>query len=320
MQPVKKILTKLNGLHYSQEYLCFAAGPFVEPIHVYLVRQNRVISDISDKHAFVGYCPLVFAFALPGLPAFIQLIFSQKLLQQNEIFAAKDALARLELKLIKEQRSGTGSIVYYEGSNGSHHFLSPFRQFIGSLYNNRFNKKPGNVFLHDNLYRQVQVAYSVPRNISLVTVGSNDRFNLFPTDLHGQIDEQHYIISLRVGGKACQQVMAHTKLLLSQMHADACKMVYSLGKNHMQELKTAAHFPFGQSVSASLQLPLPQQAIAYRELSLVDSFTHGIHQVMLFSTDTYRQLAAGSSALVHIHNSYATWRYKNRLPGNYLLR
>ena len=62
-------------------------------------------------------------------------------------------------------------------------------------------------FLPDNLYKQVQIAYSIPRNISLITVGQNDRFNLFPTDLHGPVNEDHYIISLRHEGKACQQVM-----------------------------------------------------------------------------------------------------------------
>jgi hypothetical protein len=320
MKLVKKILNKLNGLHYPQEYLCFAKETFPDPLHVYLINNKRIIKDITSQHLFVGYCPLVFAFSFADLPSSIQIIFSNRVMQPNEIFTAKDALATLELSLIKKQQHDGSNIFYYEGTHGSHHFLSKFHQFISSLHNQWFNKKPGNVFLHNNLYKQVQIAYAVPRLISLITVGSNGLFNLFPTDLHGQIDETHYIISLRTGGRACKQAEAAGKLLISQMHCDAFRMVYGLGKNHMQDLKPKDNFPFSQSLSEKFNLPLPQQAASYKELLLVDSFIHGIHTILLFKIVIYLQLQPENDTLVHIHNSYATWRYKNRLQGNYLLR
>ena len=317
---VKKILTKLNGLHYPQEYLCLGKESFTQPLYVYLVKNKCITKDITNQHLFVGYCPLVFALALPDLPPSIQIIFSQQLLQPNEIFSAKDAIASLDLKIIIKQAAGNSYIYYYEGARGVHHFLSPFRQFINSLNNQWFNKKPGNVFLHNNLYKQVQIAYAVPRVISLITVCNNDLYNLFPTDLHGQIDEQHYIISLRVGGKACEQVEKAGKLLISPVHCDAYKAVYSLGKNHMQELKSKDNFPFGQSLSENFKWPLPLHTVLYNELMLVDSCIHGIHKILLFKIIFHQQLQPQTATLAHIHNSYATWRYKNKLPGNYLLR
>ncbi|MBK6380228.1 MAG: hypothetical protein IPN43_07065 [Chitinophagaceae bacterium] len=320
MKLLQKILTKLNGLHFPQEYLCFAKESFPDPLHVYLVNNKRIVKDITSQHLFVGYCPLVFAFSLSDLPPSIQIIFSPQVLQPNEIFTAKDALATLELSLIKKQHHDGTDIVYYEVTNGIHHFLPAFHQYISSLNNQWYNKKPGNVFLHDNLYKQVQIAYAVPRLISLITVGGNDLFNLFPTDLHGQADETHYIISLRTGGKACKQVEAAGKLLVSQMHSQAYKMVYGLGKNHMQDLKTKDNFPFGQALSEEFMLPLPEQAESYKELELADSFIHGIHTIMLFKIVMSSQLEPENDTLVHIHNSYATWRYKNKLQGNYLLR
>jgi hypothetical protein len=166
----------------------------------------------------------------------------------------------------------------------------------------------------------VQIAYAVPRNISLITVGNNGLYNLFPTDLHGQLDQAHYIISLRTGGKAAQQVAAAGKLLISQVHADAYKIVYGLGKNHMQELKAIKNFPFRGDWSEKFTLPLPKHAVASRELILLDTFTHGIHNIMLFKIVSDSHPEPQSESLAHIHNSYATWRYKNGLPGNYLLR
>jgi hypothetical protein len=339
MKLVKKILNKLNGLYYPQEYLCLAKESLYHPLRVYLVAHKHIIKDITNQHLFVGYCPLVFAFPGIGLltesggPASLQLIFSHRLLLQNEFFPKKDAIALLDLKMIKGQAAGlqdsvsnnntlpTGrQVSYYEGTNGVHHFISGFHQFINRVNNELYNKKPGNVFLHDNLYKQVQIAYAVPRIISLITVGSNDLFNLFPSDLNGQPDEQHYIISLRTGGKACEQVERAGKLVISQVYCDAYKIVYGLGKNHMQELRTKDNFPFGQSLSENFKWPLPEHTVSYKELVLQDSFSHGIHKILLFKIVYSVQLKDQNATLAHIHNSYATWRYKNHLPGNYLLR
>ena len=320
MNAVKKILNKLNGLHYRQEYLCLARESFAQPLHAYLVSDKQVIKDITNDHLFVGYCPLVLCFSNIELPKAINIIFSQRLLQPNEIFTQKDATAFLALRQIKQQPAGNDSISYYEGCNGKHHFQSAFHQLISSINNRLYNKKAGNVFLHDDLYKQVQIAYAIPRTISLITVGDGDLFNLFPTDLHGQAGDEHYIISLRTGGKAAAQVEAAGMLVISQLHCDAYKTAYTLGKNHMQELKPRHNFPFDELLSTSFQLPLPKAIFSYRELKLRDSFTHGIHTIFLFSIFNKHQIKPAIATLAHIHNCYASWRYKNKLPGNYLLR
>ncbi|MEP7163292.1 MAG: hypothetical protein ABI741_01290 [Ferruginibacter sp.] len=323
MGPVKKILDNLSGLHYRQEYLCLSKGSYTDPLHVYFVINDRIIKDITNLHLFTGYNPLIFAFpSLPGIewPELIQLIFSHSILQANEVFSKKDALAVVKLKLLKKQPAGNTVIFYFEGTSGTHRFVSRFHQFFNSMNNRLFNKKAGNVFLHDNLYKQVQIAYAIPRNISLISISHSGLFNLFPTDLHGQIDDQHYIISLRIGGKACEQVEAAGQVLISKVDPGMYKNVYALGKNHMQPLKAKEHFPFGQQVSGKLKWPLPEQAVSYKELVLLDSFTYAIHKLFLFKIINQHEIQPGKATLAHIHNSYASWRYKNKLPGNYLLR
>ncbi len=319
MNLVKKILNKLNGLYYTHEYLCFAKGSLTQPLHVYLVREKHVVKDITNHHLFTGYSPLIFAFPDLELPGSLHLIFSQAVFHPNEIFTKKDALASLYLEEIQQRADSDCKVVYYEGVGGVHHFLNGFHQFINNLNNEWFNKRPGNVFLHNNLYKQVQIAYAIPRNISLITIAQNDLFNLFPTDLHGQIDKDHYVISLRVGGKAGEQVESAGRVLISRVHCDLYKEVYALGKNHMHELKRATNFPFSGSSSSTFGWPLPQQAIVYTELSLVDSFVQGIHKIFLFRIVFQQTLQAETDTLAHIHNSYATWRHNNGLQGNYLL-
>ncbi|MEI9943391.1 MAG: hypothetical protein WDN26_04155 [Chitinophagaceae bacterium] len=48
------------------------------------------------------------------------------------------------------------------------------------------------------------------------------------------------------------------------MDPGAYKMVYSLGKNHMQELKPKDNFPFSERVSDVFHLPLPGAGIGIR--------------------------------------------------------
>ena len=79
-------------------------------------------------------------------------------------------------------------------------------------------------------------------------------------------------------------------------------------------------FPFSQALSQQFNLPLPQHTISTKELMILDSFTYGIHKIMLFKIVSEQELFDQSPSLAHIHNSYATWRHKNGLPGNYLLR
>jgi flavin reductase (DIM6/NTAB) family NADH-FMN oxidoreductase RutF len=183
-----------------------------------------------------------------------------------------------------------------------------------------YNKKEGNVFLKNNLYKQVQIAYAVPRTISLITVTGSNLYNLFPTDLHGSIGDQFYSVSLRINGKACMQVEAAKRIVVSEMHSDAYKTAYSLGKNHMQELKARDNFPFSELVSAILKFPLPNLVLKYRELELIETFDHGIHKLFLFKIISHHAVSDEKATLTHIHNVYATWRHNKALPGNYLLR
>src|SRR5690349_15090251 len=97
--PIQLLLHKLNGLHYSQDYLCLAKDDPVRSLHVYLVEEGRVVKDITKEHAFVGYNPLLFALASSEFASRhkLDLVFSLNPLTNNEVLLKKDALAWLSL-------------------------------------------------------------------------------------------------------------------------------------------------------------------------------------------------------------------------------
>jgi hypothetical protein len=325
MSVFQKVFRKLDGLHYPQEYLCLAKESFQQPLHVFIVDGRTIIKDITHFHLFTGYSPLVLAISWPAedstdLPASLEIVLCQRSFQPNETFEKKDAIARLSLKLIKKQPANNITIFYYEGIKGEHRFVAAFHQSVIELNNRLYNKKEGNIFLADNLYCQVQIAYAVARIISLITVKIGDLYNLFPSDLHGAVNDQYYIGSLRHEGKACTQVETAGRIVISQMNCQTYKTVYSLGKNHMQELKSKDNFPFGNESSLVFQLPLPKSALQYRELELMESFIHGIHKLLLFKIVSQRVVQNDPVTLAHVHNCYATWRYNHGIQSNFLLR
>lgn len=324
MALLQKLLNRFNGLDYRQEYLCLAKETFQQPLYVCVIENDKVILDVTCSHNFVGYSPLIFAFPsnlVQNLNAeLLQLRFTYRPFQQNEILREKDAIATLVLKKILQQNVDETIVSFYEGVKGRHHFLSKFHQSVIELNNRWYGKMPGNVFLKGNLYEQVQIAYAFPRKICLITVGQSHLYNLFPTDLHGQIGNDYYLISLRHEGNACKQVEESGKIALSDMDANSYKKVYSLGKNHMQPLKERTAFDFSVNNSGNFQLPLPKEAHSYKELETAGSFITGIHKLMFFKIIHEEKVTPDNSTLVHIHNCYATWRNKQGMEGNYLLR
>lgn len=324
MALLQKLLNRFSGLDYRQEYLCLAKESFQQPLHAYLVENQKAVLDVTYSHNFVGYCPLIFAFPSGLVPNFtselLQLKFTHRPFEQNEILREKDAIATLVLKKILQRNVDETIVSFYEGVKGRHHFLSGFHQSVIELNNRWYGKKPGNVFLKGNLYQQVQIGYAFPRKICLITVSQSNLFNLFPTDLHGQINEDYYVISLRHEGNACKQVDASGRIVLSDMDADSYKKVYSFGKNHMQPLKERTAFDFSANHSEYFRLALPNGIISYKELEVVSSSIAGIHKLILFKIIHAQKVTYKNSTLVHIHNSYATWRNKQSIEGNYLMR
>jgi len=325
MNVIKYALSKLTGLAYRQEYLCLSKEQFSDPLFAYLVLDGIVVKDITTDHLFVGYKPLIIA--LPSYPEIepdrykkIIVGFNTSLLKIGSKVPGNSFLATLTLHLISSHPPDKTIVHYCLGQYGRHRFLPVFNQWSFQLNNYLFNRRKTNVFLGNNLYKQVQIAYAVPRVISLITLSDDNLFNLFPTDLHGQIHSDYYIISLRHEGKACSQVEKVKQILISTIHAQAYREVYSLGKNHMKDLKPKEHFIFSTKLSDKLQLPLPLQAIEYRELEMISSYTCSIHKLLLFRILHTKKIGPAENTLSHIHSSYATWRLKQGITGNYLMR
>jgi flavin reductase (DIM6/NTAB) family NADH-FMN oxidoreductase RutF len=236
----------------------------------------------------------------------------------SELESGNDPVAELELQFVQKKEFDELSLFLFTGVQGKHSFLSGIHQFTNAMQDLLTKKKENNISLKGNLYDQVRIAYAFPRVISIVTVGDGHLFNMFPTDLNGRIDEEHYVISLRRDGKVNQQVEELKKICLSTVKISFCKDAYRMGKNHMQPLKPLEEFKISTEKSEYLRLPLPSEAFAYKELELTDSIDVGIHRLHFLKILHEKFLHTGS-ALAHVHRFYAAWEMKQGRKTPYLI-
>jgi hypothetical protein len=149
-------------------------------------------------------------------------------------------------------------------------------------------------------------------------VKDNDLLNFFPTDLHGAVDGEYYLSSLRLGGMACNQVDRLHRLVISSVDVDAFKKTYELGKNHMRPMQPVTHFEPSFVLSAS-GIPVYPHATTYIELEWVRQWDVGIHRIFLYRSLSKGEVRSGKT-LAHIHRYYAQWRINNRLSAKYFFR
>lgn len=318
---MKKQLKKfLLGITLPQEYICVNINDFSEPLQVFIKNESQKLTDISSHHIFIGYKPLLIAIDKSYLNEWNQ--SSNQMLNISFQTENKVELAKLKLNLVKEIKIDSRTCLLFEGVKGTSSYLNLMNKSFNNIYYKLTSDKKQNIYLRGNLYNQIKIAYSVPRNIYLASVGSENLFNIFPTDLSGKFENEYFIVSLRSGGKANEQVSKFGKCLISVMKAESFRDVYIAGKNHMKELSDFEKIGVkarGEK-SAQLKLPVPENAVEYYELLEVDNFDIGIHVIHFFRITNSHKLTNRESILGHVHREYAEWRIKNGIQTNYLIR
>jgi hypothetical protein len=306
------------GTALANEYVCTSSRWLDEPLRAFLKTDDGDI-DVTGIQVLLGYKPLTMGLAIsePGLAGWagrkaeVELVFRT---------SGGQEVASLSLARAGSWRMGDVNLVVYRGIKGAHRFLTPMLQTTNRIYEWFRPSSFENGALSARQYDQVRIAYSVIRRISIISLGDGKCFNFFPTDLQGEIGPQFYTGSLRIGGKACSEVETLRKVVVSTINASAFRETYALAKNHMADLRTLDNFSPPGDYSERWNLPLPQHAIAYKELSLRNSWDSGIHRVHFYEVVNEKTIDPQAPDLGHIHKFYAQWRLNNGLKSTYLIR
>lgn len=282
---------------------------------------------IHADPVFVGYKPVVFALldhsnslrAKEYCLNFHQGSDFDPTSKWNDFPTDSNSVARMLVRSLCVKFNAYPRARILTGEIGDHSFLKRLHKTMNSFRDKLAKDKPGNVDLPGNLHDMVRIAYSIPRIIGLVSIAEGSEMNLFPTDLHGQLDEIFYISSLRIGGNAQQQVELGRKIVLCEIESELFGEVYKLGKNHMKEFSSASDFDLDASTSKKFGFPLPTGVLRYFELTVLESIDVGIHRIFLYKIENIVKVRSGKT-LSHIHQYYAEWRKRNGMKTDLLLR
>lgn len=310
-----------------QEYVCVALEDLQDHPAVYLTtRDSNQFIDVTSKHVFLGYRPLLIAVGLDEEEEELQkaqqvcLSFTSSefkpVTKWRGFRTSANCIARVELSRMKDDL-GLPGVAIFRGEFGEHSFL-PVHQALANRLADMIRRKPGSdANLRGNQYDQVRIAYAVPRTISVITVKDGELLNFFPTDLHGAADD-HYLGSLRIGGMACNQVQSLPRIIISRIDVDAFRETYALGRNHMRPLQPADNFVKTELASDS-GIPVYPNAIDYLELERIAHWDAGIHRIFSYKIVGSRLVRKGRT-LAHIHRYYAQWRINHHLSAEYFYR
>lgn len=309
----------LLGNNIPQEYLCLSEGLLIDSPIVKMNLDGSSI-DVTNNHLFLGYKPLIIGLIAGPNDTHFGALKNTSIIEFDFENSGKK-IASLKLEYRDKINLGTTSIFIYEGINGTSKFLPAFYRFTNSIAGKLKPKKEGNVDLENNLYEQVKIAYSVPRPVRLISISKDGLYNVFPTDLNGRIDNEHFAISLRLGGKANEQLNNIKQLVICDMDTNCYKEIYQAGKNHMKDLREPGIFDFGKEKSKTFGNLIPRGTKSYLELELINTPSKplGIHNLNFLRIANEEKLAEGP-VLHHIHRDYALWRKRQGLATNYLLR
>lgn len=325
---VKRILL---GSAIPQEYVCLAREDIQDPLRVTL-STNKGFFDVSASHLFLGYKPLVIGITVPQNSIDSDVLYDAAEVclsfhtadftidkRWRDFPTTNDSVARLILKK-KDVRVFNDTIFFlYEGVYGKHQLINEVYQFVAREKEKRRKDKATNINLLNNLGDQVQIAYAIPRIISIITLTTGTHMNMFPTDLHGEINSDHYVGSLRHGGKASRQVEDLKQIVISEVDVTWHREAYGLGKNHMQDVKPYMAFSYHAYHSKMLDIPVPTAVTRYREMHMIEFIDLGIHRIYFYRI-VGKEILKTSCTLAHVHRFYSQWCLNNNVLTNVHLR
>jgi flavin reductase (DIM6/NTAB) family NADH-FMN oxidoreductase RutF len=178
-------------------------------------------------------------------------------------------------------------------------------------------RNPYNFRMSEPDLRAHYVFYICPRPVVLVSCSFEGANNLFPMDLLGPVQGDCFLLALRSTSPAIRLMAGSRRLALSAMPVALTPVVYALGRHHQQETIAWSDLPFASQPSAEWGLPIPEPALAVREVWVEQVQVVGSHTLFVTRTRrcTTRPAHPGAGLqLHHISGLYQAYLRRARRP------
>src|SRR5262249_1514280 len=136
---------------------------------------------------------------------------------------------------------------------------------------------PYNFAMSKQAAAQLMIFYICPRPVFLVTVGEQDRCNIFPMDLVGPTSDELFTLALRTTSRSIGAMKLSRQVALSGVRATDKGLAYALGEQHRSDSIDLHGLPFSTQASRVFGLPVPSIATRIMEFEIKDFAEIGSH-------------------------------------------
>ncbi len=147
------------------------------------------------------------------------------------------------------------------------------------------------------------VLFCQPRPVVLVSYAAGGGGNVFPMDLVGPVGPEHFLLGLHQPSPAIAPILESGRLAVSTLPLGFRALAFALGSNHRRAAVDLGELPFATAHSTRFGLPVPQAALAIREVEVEQAAAVGSHLLLVTRTAS-RQRCARGLQMCHTHGSY----------------
>lgn len=152
-----------------------------------------------------------------------------------------------------------------------------------------------------------------PRPVVLVSVIHEASSNIFPMDLIGPTDSPYFLMALRNTSPAVALMKASRQMVLSGCPFSYQSIAYDLGTHHRKERINWEDLSFKVHPSPTFGIPMPDDAVFVREVSVEETYEVGSHTLFLtriVNEERYNE----NPQLFHIAGYYHDWLERHPTP------
>ncbi|MBO9567101.1 MAG: hypothetical protein J7621_30290, partial [Niastella sp.] len=263
---------------------------------------NGQLLNISQQHWLLCIEPVVFGIwiekqahkvALQNATT-CKLYFNS--LNQDKGLLAGSMEAVLNFTRMQAIEEETGTLFLLKLEKSYIHQLNALKRY---LIFRRYYKKNGLTFPQ---FKSFVAAYSYPRRIRVISFRQDDYYNIFPMDLLGDISgNNRFVFGLRHSNVALDKIITTRKLVVSEAPYAQKDTIYRLGAHHSSVPPQLDALPFRVITSKKHGFYVPEWALSYREIDVLQTINLGSHMLIWGSTAEEQVLRPSTGYLYLIH-------------------
>jgi flavin reductase (DIM6/NTAB) family NADH-FMN oxidoreductase RutF len=223
----------------------------------------------------------------------------------------KRVLGEIGLKCVERIAMNGRDFVLFRASSAANYCIPKLRLWAHYLLYARTHRRTNNTEMKPSFLetRAMEVMFVCPRPISLVSVITDIKGNMFPMNVMGDIDKDYFAFALRDAKMPAHLVEDAGRLALSSVPFEQGAFAYQLAVNHNKQSINWYELPFETKKSKNFQIPVPVFAYRVREME-VEKIHRGGSHIFFIARVVSDEIFSEGKELFVVHGLYEAWRLR----------